>query len=70
MLLYVDFCEIAIIYNYYYVRMLNDPLHANLFLQRNYTDLIKKVLGIFKPKKFIVSLLANEVSERLFNVRT
>lgn len=29
---------------------------------RNYTDLIKKVLGIFKPKKFIVSLLANEDS--------
>ena len=33
--------------------------------QRNYTDLIKKVIGIFNPKKFIVSLLANEVSEWL-----
>ena len=42
------------------MRMFND--HAFLSTQRSLKDLIEKVLNIFKPGRFIMTLFGNSVS--------
>jgi S-adenosylmethionine decarboxylase len=37
--------------------------------EKNYTELIQKILDLFKPKQFIVTFFANEVILFLFKLK-